>query len=199
MLQFFGYFTGAISGLLTLVGLFLQVSDIFPAHREARKAALYISLGVFIGNILGMMKSININIDVRNYSPITITLLILFVLIALSGLTVTFLGLSRKEIVARQESYGVAAFFGVASIAVLIAIAFSRGAVVSRYSLDEDMAVAKYDFAHNDYARGVAALEQAKADLQPNDPLQSRIDQFIANAKAKETKDLSDPASAPLR
>ncbi|BAP87349.1 uncharacterized protein E1O_02180 [Burkholderiales bacterium GJ-E10] len=199
MLQLFGYFTGAISGLLTLIGLFLQVADIFPAHREARKAALYISLGVFVGNILGMMKSISIDIDLKNYSPITISLLVIFVLIALSGLVVAFMGLGRKEAKAREESYGVSAVLGFASIGVLLAIAISRGAVGPSYSLDEEMAVAKYNFAHNDYARGIAALERAKTSLQPNDPLRSRINQFIAKAKAEETKDLSDPASASSR
>lgn len=199
MLQLFGYFTGAVSGLLTLLGLFLQVADIFPAHREARKAALYISLGVFVGNILGMMKSININIDLKTYSPITITLLVAFALIVVSGLAAAFLGLGRKEAAARRESYGMAAFFGIASFFVLLAIAFSRGAVAPNYSLGEEMTVAQYDFAHNDYARGVSALERAKNDLQPNDPLRSRINQFITNAKAREAKDLRDPASGSMR
>lgn len=199
MQQLFGYFTGVISGLLTLLGLFLQVADIFPAHREARKAALYISLGVFVGNVLGMMKSINVNIDLNNYSPITITLLIVYALIVASALVVAFLGLGRKEATARQESYGVAGIFAVASFFVLFAIAFSRGAVPQVHSTGEELAAAKYDFAHNDYARGISVLEQAKTELQPNDPLRSRINQFIANAKAIEAKDLSDPASASTR
>ncbi len=58
-----GIFT-YITGIATLLGLFVQIKDVFPQHREARKSLILVVLGVFIGTLIGTLQRINLNLAV---------------------------------------------------------------------------------------------------------------------------------------
>lgn len=54
-----GLFT-YLTGIATLLGLFLQVKDVFPKHRETRKAVLLVVCGVFLGTFIGALQGTHI-------------------------------------------------------------------------------------------------------------------------------------------
>ena len=58
-----GLFTYII-GIATLLGLFIQLKDVFPQHREARKNTILIVLGLFIGTLIGSLQRINVTLSV---------------------------------------------------------------------------------------------------------------------------------------
>ncbi len=126
------YFT-YISGIIAILSFIIQIRDVFPAHREIRKAVLYISFGIFIGSLLGALNSINITIA-KSYGLIQITLIItlLFLVVVLSILT--FIAIRIDDAPKRHEIW-VAVIIGLIVCAcIVIALGIStdkRGLLIT--------------------------------------------------------------------
>jgi len=97
-LSYFTYITGGAS----LVGLSLQIFDVFPNYAAYRK---YISLfiaGIFVGTLLNTFNASHINFDIRISG---FTLLITVFVITILGFLIT--GAKTKEPRKREELFGI--------------------------------------------------------------------------------------------
>ena len=105
-----GLFT-YITGVATLLGLFLQFLDIFPQYREARKTALLITDGVFAGTVLGTLQKVNISFGEVN----------LFSFVAAAFILIMFISLVSAIAVKDQKKCGsLYTVFGWMVFAVLL-------------------------------------------------------------------------------
>ena len=78
-----GLFT-YITGIATLLGVVLQFRDVFPEHRELRKAVVLVIIGVFVGTVLGALQRVNVTVAAPlTWFPVLVAalLLILFIII----------------------------------------------------------------------------------------------------------------------
>ena len=65
-----------ITGFASLLGLILQLKDVFPKYRNLRKNILLVVLGTFIGSLLGGLRIVQIDLFTQQ-SPTQIIALII--------------------------------------------------------------------------------------------------------------------------
>lgn len=184
-----GTYLTYITGIATLLGFALQIKDIFPRHRDARKGILYICFGTFIGSLLGAINSVDIHIP-QNYGLVTNVLIGITVIAAFTIIVMTFIAFNTND--SRQRSdlfsgigFGVFIFFF-----LLVAIAFSNLTPAQSYSIGEKLAVAKYNFENKNYERAISLYRKSVANLNSNDPRKIKANEIIEQAKKEMAKQL---------
>lgn len=174
-----------ISGIISILSFVLQLLDAFPHYREERKAALFLSLGVFIGTILGALNSVNIAIKTE-YGLIQIILIIIMVVVATALLSFTYMAIRTDNKAQRDEMYGVVGVGIGVFFLLLMAVAMSTAPVNDRkkeYSADELISLAKYNAQEKNYDRALELYESVGSSFSHNDPRKAVIDKNIESIK----------------
>ena len=123
-----------IVGIVTLLGFILQVRDVFPKHKETRTALLFVSLGIFIGSLVGSISKISITIQ-NPQNPIYLIVVSFLILLLLTiVITIIMALLERNDADKRHELYLTA---GICSIVFVIISGLTAG-VSSITSVKED-------------------------------------------------------------
>ena len=54
-----------ITGIASLLGLVLQLKDVFPKYQNLRKNILLVVLGTFIGSLVGGIRIVQVNLSTQ--------------------------------------------------------------------------------------------------------------------------------------
>lgn len=163
----------AISFVIAVVGITLQLSDAFPEHRETRKAIVFISIGLFFGILasaaLGAKYNISGNVD-RRFA----------LLFGLAGAATAF---GLLMVIVTDEARRIAA----GSVALALAGAFivtgffvAVGSIerAPRYSADEILLLANAAEQAGQYEIAIDRLEELDDRLssgEGSERIQKRI------------------------
>ena len=143
-----------ISGVATILGFALQALDAFSKHSELRKTLTTFIAGIFVGSVLGSLKSSNILLSLKLDG---FTILLSVIIIIIMGLL--FISMRTDDENRRAEVY-------VATIAAVIIFLFILlfGSVKPYHTLTESELVmlARLEAEKGEYARAITILNKAK-------------------------------------
>lgn len=177
------YFT-YIFGIVAILSFILQIRDVFPAHREVRKAVLYISLGIFVGSLFGALNSINITIA-KSYGLIQIALIIVLFIIIVVLSILPFIAIRINDKPKRQELWNTSIVGIIVFIFIIIALGVSTkdNNADSKFSINEIIIIANENYKKKDYERAIKLYEKVKYKYDENDPRRQSIDKKIKEIK----------------
>lgn len=172
-----------ITGLAGVLGLILQLKDAFPEHRESRKAIVLLTLGVFIGSLIGSVKNISPS-SLPNLSPISLLSTAVLGILAIVVVAAIFSNDKTK----RQELYNAA---GVGVGALLLILFF--GTLVhlperDKLTIDELLEISHQNAEKSNYDRAVILLEMAESKLTADDARMKPIKDKIAELKSRQVR-----------
>ena len=183
-----------ITGIVTLLGFFLQLADTFPSHRQTRKSIVLLVFGLFLGSLLGSIKSIDLSINTPQ-NPITllvtsvsIGLLILLIVIFVA---IVFSPDPKKRKVMVSVMLGVGSFsvlvflFGLTMMMATSSLmddSSSENSEIKELTSDEVIALTNFNITRKNYDRSLVLLEELKDRIYRSDPrygpIESKIDEI---------------------
>jgi len=143
-----------ISGIATILGFVLQALDAFSKHSELRKTLTTFIAGIFIGSVLGTLKSSNIALSIK-LDGYTILLGVFIIII----ITLLFLSARTDDETRRAEVYVAAA---VATIIFLFILVFGSLKPYQSLTESELVMLAHIEAEKGEYARAITILNKAK-------------------------------------
>jgi phosphoglycerol transferase MdoB-like AlkP superfamily enzyme len=143
-----------ISGIATILGFVLQALDAFSKHSELRKTLTTFIAGIFIGSVLGTLKSSNIALSIK-LDGYTILLGVFIIII----ITLLFLSARTDDESRRAEVYVAAA---VATIIFLFILVFGSLKPYQSLTESELVMLAHIEAEKGEYARAITILNKAK-------------------------------------
>jgi len=176
-LDMFTYITG-IAGLL---GLILQLKDMFPEHRETRKAIVLLTLGVFLGSLIGGVRNLQTS-SITNLSPIHLLTTAILGIIAIIVVAAIFSNDRPK----RQELLTVAGFGTVALLIILFFGTIAHLPDDQKLTTDELLELSRQSADKNSYDRAVTLLEMAERKMTSDDPRVKMIKERVIELKSKQ-------------
>jgi len=178
-----------IIGIVTLLAFFIQLRDLFPAHRETRKTLLVFIFGVFVGSVISVVQGVTITLDIPS-SPVLLLLytciIILILLLLIAAMTWL---LSTNE-----KSKSHAGEFLIIGIVVLLFMFLGAGAGSAIPSNDSSVGLEEYLTLGNNYSKksnyekSLYFLNKAKSMLSRGDPRYELIDEKIEAIKLKQVE-----------
>ena len=182
------YFT-YVTGIASLLGLLLQVFNIFQKYRKVRDSISLIVFGVFLGSFIKAFDSSSIKIDfpIDGYTIIVA----IFVLVILSSLVTAFI---IKDSDRRDGLFAVA---GIAFFVFIFVLAAGSGIKSRNLSIEEDkkrlniseiLLLADDNEKRTNYDRAITHLESVKNRLGIDDPRWKVIEERIKELKLKQVK-----------
>ena len=183
-----GLFT-YISGIATILGLFIQIKDVFPQHREKRKDVIFIILGLFIGTLIGSLQRINVTFSVP-MSGLYLLVGAIIIVVFMVLISAVFTDDNEK----RMQLFGVSG----AGAGLLFIILFGHSllqasAVTSRsvdkITNDELLLLADTNKEKGNFERSIYFLEEIKEDLNSADPRYEILDGKISGLKKLQIQD----------
>ncbi len=178
------YFT-YISGIIAVLSFIVQICDVFPAHREVRKAVLYISIGIFIGSLFGALNSINITIA-KSYGLIQIALIIVLLIIVVVLSILSFIAMRINDKPKRKELWNALIVGIIVFVFIVIALGIStvKGPnTAPEFSINEIMSIAGERYKKKEYERAIKLYERVKSEYPESDPRRKSIEEKIKKIK----------------
>jgi hypothetical protein len=178
-----------ITGIASLIGLFLQLKDVFPKYKELRKTILFVTTGIFIGTMLGGIRLFQLNL----FLPQNVFEFLLLILIC-GGLLIVFIFvfalISTKNDDKRIVFMIVLMLSGAAlvgSSAALFSTVKMPGISNNKeLTLGELKLLADTYETNKNYDRCIYFLEIMKSKIEPNDLRLSLINQKLESIKTKQ-------------
>lgn len=170
-----------VSAIVAILSFILQVRDSFPHYREETKAVLFISVGVFMGTLLGALNSMSISIDTE-YGLLQIIAIIMLVVLFAAILSFIYIAIKTEDPNKRGEMYGVTTIAVFIFFVLFFATALSTSPNIeakAKYSADELVALAKHHFAENNYDRALELYKKAQYEFRVDDPRRKAIEKNI--------------------
>jgi len=183
-----GLFT-YIAGIATILGLFIQIKDVFPQHRETRKNVIFIILGLFIGTLIGSLQRINVTFSVPMsglYLLVGAIIIVVFVVL----ISAVFTDDNEK----RVQLFGVSG----AGAGLLFIILFGHFVLqspaatsrsVDKITNDELLLLADTNKGKGNFERSIYFLEEIKGDLNSADPRYEILEGKISGLKKLQIQD----------
>ncbi|OEU69684.1 MAG: hypothetical protein BA863_05540 [Desulfovibrio sp. S3730MH75] len=162
-----GIFT-YIAGFATVIALILQIKDSFPAHREVRKAIFYISLGAFIGVILGSLQSatINMGFEISGFSLLVGAILLIMGILIIGAITAN--DTQKRSHLLEASGIGVLALIFVLLFGGMMTMG-NPYREKEKLTIDELVIVAEKQISNKNYDRAIFAYETIKNRLGSKD------------------------------
>jgi heme A synthase len=180
-----GLFT-YITGIATLLGLFIQLKDVFPQHREARKNTILIILGLFIGTIIGSLQRISLNftVPVRGLHLLVGAIIVVVFIILISAV---FTNDNKK----RGQLFGVSAFGTVFLFVILFGYFLLQSPALTSRSFDNitnDEMLILSDIHENkaNFERSIYLLKKVIANMEKNDSRYKLLEDKVSDLKKKQ-------------
>jgi len=174
-----------ITGIATLIGLFLQLKNVFPKYKELRKKITLVALGLFIGTLLGGIRIVQFNLsfgrspdEFLKFLCVCVGIIILLILI-LSSVFVKDSG--------RRDELFLFTLFAMFIIPVAIGCIFLLNNPKD-LNLDELKYIVDYHEKNKNYDRAIQILEIMKSKVDPNDLRLELIDKKISSIKVEQIK-----------
>jgi multisubunit Na+/H+ antiporter MnhG subunit len=182
------------TGIISVLGFFLQLKDVFPKHKEARKTILLLVTGAFFGSIIISFQSVRIDIELPE-SPV---LFLCYVLLASLGVLlfiVAIVALSTREKERRDVLDGYLGSGTFLFFILLIAIGMmSTGSdpKVNQLTLDEIIILSNHRLGERNYDRAILLLEMAANKMGVDDPRRTLLREQIDSIKVTQVHRLSN-------
>ena len=183
-----GLFT-YIAGIATILGLFIQIKDIFPQHRETRKNVIFIILGLFIGTLIGSLQRINVTFSVpMSGSYLLGGAIILVVFVVLISAVLTDNNEKRMQLFGVSGAGAALLFFILFGLLMLQSPA-ARSRSVDKITNDELLLLADSNKEKGNFERSIYFLEEIKEDLNSADPRYEILEKKISGLKKLQMRD----------
>jgi L-cystine uptake protein TcyP (sodium:dicarboxylate symporter family) len=156
-----------ITGIITFLGFLLQIRDVFPKHREARRVILLLVTGAFFGSIIGSLQATQLVIQTPDHPLLLIAYIAFAALVAL--LILAAIGFLISESSERRETLSkfIANGFGAAMV-LGVALALVSGvtsATRNDISVDDFILISKNRAQQRDFDGAIGMLEKAQSKL----------------------------------
>lgn len=172
-MNWFTYVT--VTGAASIIGLFLQIRDVFPQHREVRMRWLVFALGTFVGSAIGSIQGFQVTLDLPD-NPVALAALVL-----LFG-AMTFLAYCGIGWLLSSNPATRIRFLSMLGPTFLISLLLlginALGQIPSdarSITFDEKMELAARAEARKDHDRAVSWIERAQQTVVPDDPRQKLL------------------------
>jgi hypothetical protein len=142
-----------------LLGLLLQLKDIFPEHREIRKTVVLLIIGIFVGSIIASVKGIKVDFGstVRPFEVLVAIFVAVLAIVAIAG------AFARDDF--RRSQLFQFSGFGTVALFVLLAFGSMEDTPVERerrLNIEELLELATIQQSRGNYDRALYFLQQAK-------------------------------------
>ena len=170
-----------ITGVATLIGFFIQMSDFFPTHRELRKMFVVFLTGVFVGSSVAALMTTEVKVGGVE-SPVDVAVVLL---IALTFLFFIVEGLRALLAQTDEDRESALARTGLGLGAVILslvigAMAFAGPTSNDRLSVDEVITLVQKHRRAAAYDRAIGLLQTAQRSLQKDDPRAATLGHLLA-------------------
>lgn len=184
------YFT-IISGLASILGFILTVSNIFPLHAKTRNYFTIFAFGSFIGSFIGGIKNININFP---ENPVSSGIL-LFYIMCLTGLFFVLLtALFSEDKEKRSECFSVVAggFVILVFVGMIILFGIGLGKVApnEEIPLDDLLAISEVNVNKGNLDRAINELDLFARRCPANDTRKEAALKRIEELKNQQSKSI---------
>lgn len=177
-----GIFT-YIAGVATLLGLFLQFRDVFPQHRPARKSAVFLVLGVFVGTVVGSLQKVTVAFDVP-IDGFTLLIAVFACILGVLLIAATFTNNARR----RESLFNNAAGFLFCLMIILLfgATRTPSEDPLNALSIDELVQLAESSEESGNYSRSIYWMQEIDERLSKDDPRKKMMLERIDQVKTKQ-------------
>ena len=174
-----------IFGGATLIGLLLQVLNVFSEYKSIRNGISLIVFGVFLGSLIGAVNPSSINLSLTvTWVPILLIGLGLVVVVCI------FCAEFRKS----QSSDGLIGLATAAGIVFFLVLAFGPAMSTAlndnsreeKYSIEELTALKNFNIERKNYDSALKILKRIKYSMPVNDPRKQKLDKEIKSIEAKQ-------------
>jgi hypothetical protein len=182
--MFFTIFT-ILTGFASLVGLALQILDVFPKHREVRQKIALVTFGVFIGAIFGGLSksSITFSFEYSGFALLNTAIISILILLLISG----SLSSDAKR---RGDIFTMAGLTGGLLLLVLffgfLFLTATYDSKDSAISTDEYIVLSKQAERLENYDRAIMYLEKIDMRISSTDPRKTDLKNKIESLKKKQ-------------
>lgn len=180
------YFTYIVGGI-TIVGVILQLFDLFKRIEKTRNVLTLIFLGMFLGSFLNAFNRSNIKLDITfNF------LMILEITIFLITVISTIISYHSVDENKREIVISVAAISFIFFIFVLVfgnlALYSTPDEGVSKINQKELLILSKYNMEKENFERSIMYLELLESRFPVNDVRRKKIEAQIDSLKILQIK-----------
>jgi MFS family permease len=190
--EYFAY----VTGVATLLAFVLQLKDVFPQHRDARKALLYVVSGMFLGSLLGNINKIDIKIATEVH-PIS-ALVVAFLCLLLLGLAaIAIASVTSETFDRRSELYGLLGigtmvfFVGLLAAGISFSATSRESPEIWRFSVQEHVVLARYHVQRKDFDRALTLLDRVRTQYPVDDVRRKEIESQIESIQKMMASDFS--------
>lgn len=182
----FSYFT-YISGTASLLGLALQLFNVFPKHAKFRNMLIILILGVFIGTLLNTLDPSHIVFDIKISG---FTLFLTFM--GIFALSFLIIGVSSKD-QWRRDNLITIGVFGFIAFMFVLGISYVTSLTnpnMEKQKLTESEFLLLADSAekNGNFERAIMHLESIKGRLEKYDIRNKKLEERINQTKMKQIK-----------
>ena len=183
-----GIFT-YIAGIATILGLLIQIKDVFPQHRETRKNVIFIILGLFIGTLIGSLQRINVTFAVpMSGSHLLVGAVIIVVFVVLISAIFTVNNEKRMQLFGVSGA-GAGLLFVILFGLLLLHSPAATSRSVDKITNDELLLLADTNKEKGNFERSIYFLEEIKEDLNSADPRYEILEGKISGLKKLQVQD----------
>jgi hypothetical protein len=178
-----------ITGIVTLLGFLIQLRDIFPAHREARKTFVILLAGIFLGILVSAINGARLEIG-RVSGPVGITVAVIMFCILLFALTHGVRSITARTAQDRSEALSLVGG-GMVTLVIWLFIGFLTFSMpdvdpARNLTVDETLALVAIHEKAGNFDRAIFLARELKVSLVLDDPRRKDIDKLLSNLTAEE-------------
>lgn len=184
------YFT-IISGIASILGFILTVTNIFPSHAKVRNYVTIFVIGTFIGSFIGSIKNININFP---ESPISAGILLFYILSLIGLFFLVIAAIFTEEKEKREDflsvagmGFGTLVFVGML-ILIGIGLGFTMSNVVSDVPLDDILTIAEINVSKGNLDTAIKELDLFARSCPSDDSRKAAALKRIKELKNQQSK-----------
>jgi hypothetical protein len=174
-----------ITGIASLVGLFLQFKDSFAEHRETRKVIVVGSIGVFLGTLISSLRETKIE-----FSTAITPLIVLLIICALILFVVSLVAVFTKDhnirmVLGPFPTLGFPVLFAILGISNM-STPDNPERELQKVTIEELIALSTLNESHANYDRAIRYLKDAARRLDNADKRKGLINSKIQDVEAKQ-------------
>jgi hypothetical protein len=173
-----------ITGLAGLLGLLLQLKDIFPEHREIRKTVVLLIIGIFVGSVITSVKGIKVDFG-STVRPFEILVALFVAVLAIVAITGAF---TRDDI----RRYQLFQFSGAGTFALFVLLFFGSVGETQvererrHLNIEELLELSGIQQSHGNYDRALYFLQEAKGRIPATDERRKILDDRMREIRKKQ-------------
>lgn len=173
-----------VSGIATLLGLFLQLRDVFPEHREVRRTTVVLLVGVFFGTLISSFFTLKSTFP-ASVSTLTVAVCVFLLVICFLVIVACFSADRQK----REELFAVAGISGFAVLVLLFFNALGQRPVsdcrlTNFFRDDEVIRMAEREEEEGNFQRAITFLEELHRPLLRLDAREDEVRAAAALGKS---------------